>query len=47
MPAVERLIDAYLALRAGEDETFIETFRRLGLAPFKAALYPEVKTHAA
>ena len=41
------LIDAYLALRAGEDETFIETFRRLGLAPFKAALYPEVKTHAA
>ena len=47
VPAVERLIDAYLALRAGEDETFIETFRRLGLAPFKAALYPEVKTHAA
>ncbi|MEZ5768435.1 MAG: nitrite/sulfite reductase [Paracoccaceae bacterium] len=47
VPAVERLIDAYLALRAGEDETFIEAFRRLGAAPFKAALYPEVKTHAA
>ncbi len=47
VPAVERVIDAYLALRTREDETFIETYRRLGMAPFKAALYPEAKSHAA
>ncbi|MBT0956379.1 nitrite/sulfite reductase [Alphaproteobacteria bacterium KMM 3653] len=41
VPAIERLIHAYLALRAGEEETFIEAYRRLGAAPFKAALYPE------
>ncbi|MEM9795429.1 MAG: nitrite/sulfite reductase [Pseudomonadota bacterium] len=39
VPAVERLILAYLDLRNGPDETFLETYRRLGLAPFKAALY--------
>ena len=47
VPAVERLIDAYLALRTDAGEPFIETYRRLGAAPFKTALYPEVKTHAA
>jgi sulfite reductase (NADPH) hemoprotein beta-component len=36
---VERLIRAYLALRSDEDETFIECYRRVGLAPFKARLY--------
>ena len=35
-------MDAYLAERNGADETFIQTFRRLGMAPFKAALYPAV-----
>ncbi|MDZ4093713.1 MAG: nitrite/sulfite reductase [Paracoccaceae bacterium] len=40
VPAIERLIMAYLALRNHTDETFLETYRRLGLAPFKAALYP-------
>ena len=39
LPAIERLIDAYLRLRDGAQETFAETFRRLGAAPFKAALY--------
>ncbi|WP_298357158.1 nitrite/sulfite reductase [uncultured Litoreibacter sp.] len=47
VPAIERLIEAYLELRAGDDELFIETYRRLGMAPFKAALYPEVKANAA
>ena len=47
VPAIDRLIDAYLALRDGAGETFIETYRRLGAAPFKAALYPETKSHAA
>ena len=41
VPAVERLITAYLDARLSPDETFLETYRRLGLAPFKAALYPE------
>lgn len=39
VPAIERLVAAYLALRDGRDETFLQTYRRLGLAPFKAALY--------
>ncbi|MEN8893483.1 nitrite/sulfite reductase [Planktotalea arctica] len=41
IPAIERLIAAYLEMRASEDETFIQSYRRLGMAPFKAALYPE------
>lgn len=45
--AVERLVDAYLRLRTSRDETFIETYRRLGIAPFKAALYPQVRADAA
>lgn len=36
---VERLIRGYLDLRCDEDETFIECYRRLGMAPFKALLY--------
>jgi len=40
VPAVERLVAAYLALRDGPEESFIEAFRRLGAAPFRAALYP-------
>src|SRR6056297_3166026 len=48
VPAVERLIFAYLDLREGPEETFLETFNRLGLAPFKSALYDEeARAHAA
>ena len=48
IPAIERLIYAYLALRTSAQETFIMTFRRLGAAPFKQAVYEkEVKTNAA
>jgi len=48
VPAIERLIFAYLELRLSESETFLATYRRLGLAPFKAALYPvEEKANAA
>ena len=39
VPAVERLIYAYLDLRAAPDETFLQTYRRIGMAPFKQALY--------
>ena len=40
VPAIERLVQAYLDLREGPEETFLQTYRRLGLQPFKAALYP-------
>nr|WP_325253748.1 nitrite/sulfite reductase [Amylibacter sp.] len=40
VPAIERLVYGYLDLRSDADETFIETYRRLGAAPFKAVLYP-------
>ena len=40
VPAIERLIQAYLELRTSPEETFLATYRRLGMAPFKAALYP-------
>jgi sulfite reductase (NADPH) hemoprotein beta-component len=40
LPAIERLVQAYLAIRSDRDETFLQTYRRLGIEPFKAALYP-------
>jgi sulfite reductase (NADPH) hemoprotein beta-component len=40
VPAVERLIEAYLDLRLEPGETFLAAYRRLGVEPFKAALYP-------
>ena len=48
VPAVERLIFAYLDLREGPEETFLQAYNRLGLAPFKSALYDqEARAHAA
>ena len=47
VPAIERLMLAYLDLRAGEEETFLETYRRLGANPFKSALYDSARTEAA
>ena len=47
IPAIERLVLAYLDLRDSRDETFLDAFRRLGMAPFKAALYPEKQALAA
>ena len=41
IPAIERLVENYLDFRSDAEETFIQTYRRLGMAPFKAALYPE------
>ena len=40
LPAIERIITSYLAIRTSPEETFLETYRRTGMAPFKAALYP-------
>ncbi|MEP2947055.1 MAG: nitrite/sulfite reductase [Lentilitoribacter sp.] len=39
--AIEKVIDTYLELRSSDDETFIDTYRRLGMKPFKTALYGE------
>ena len=39
MPALDRLIDAYLSLRLHEGEIFAETVKRLGTVPFQEALY--------
>ena len=47
IPAIERLVYAYLDIREDPSETFLQTYKRLGAAPFKAALYPEVKADAA
>ncbi|MDT8328153.1 MAG: nitrite/sulfite reductase [Roseovarius sp.] len=48
VPAVERLIFAYLDLRQGEEETFLDAYNRVGMAPFKSALYDgEARAYAA
>jgi len=39
IPAVERILRAYLALRLEASETFLQAYRRVGMDPFKAALY--------
>ncbi len=41
VPAVERLIDAYMECRSGREESFLATYRRVGMSPFKAALYAD------
>ncbi|OWU75157.1 nitrite/sulfite reductase [Phaeobacter sp. 22II1-1F12B] len=47
VPAIERLVLGYLDLRDNREETFLDAYRRLGAAPFKAALYPEARADAA
>ena len=37
--AIKRVVDTYRQLRQSPDELFIETFERLGEAPFKEAVY--------
>lgn len=41
VPAIDRLLRAYLEIREDENERFIDAYRRLGPEPFKAALYLE------
>jgi sulfite reductase (NADPH) hemoprotein beta-component len=47
LPAIERIVLAYLDLRQRPEETFLETYRRVGMEPFKAVLYSEEKADAA
>ncbi|MEZ4257073.1 MAG: nitrite/sulfite reductase [Polyangiales bacterium] len=37
--AVDRLVSAYVALRTSPEERFLDTYRRLGDAPFKERVY--------
>ena len=37
--AVETVVDTYLGLRTGSEEDFLAAYRRVGMAPFKKALY--------
>ena len=37
--AVEQIVDTYLALRRDHSETFLDAYRRVGMEPFKHALY--------
>ena len=47
VPAVERIVHAYLDIREHSEETFLETYRRVGMEPFKAALYPPAEAKVA
>ena len=47
VPAIERLVRTYLDKRDGAGETFLMAVRRLGLEPFKEALYGESARDAA
>ncbi|GGL59460.1 nitrite/sulfite reductase [Wenxinia marina] len=45
--AIERIVFAYLDLREGPEETFLQAYRRVGMQPFKAALYEKDRADAA
>jgi sulfite reductase (NADPH) hemoprotein beta-component len=43
--AIRKIVDTYLQMRA-HDERFIDTYRRVGIEPFKGAVYgAEARTH--
>ncbi len=46
VPAIERILRAYLDLRHGPDETFLDAYARVGIAPFRDALYDDGKERA-
>jgi sulfite reductase (NADPH) hemoprotein beta-component len=37
--AIETVVDTYLKIRTGKEEDFLAAYRRVGMAPFKEALY--------
>jgi len=47
IPAIERIVYAYLDLRESPEETFLAAYRRAGMAPFKEALYEKKEAYAA
>jgi sulfite reductase (NADPH) hemoprotein beta-component len=46
VPAVGRILDRYMEIREGKDDTFLDVYRRVGAEPFKEALYPEEAANA-
>jgi sulfite reductase (NADPH) hemoprotein beta-component len=44
--AIETIVDRYLEIRTDKEETFLATYRRVGAAPFKDALYSEIANAA-
>jgi len=46
VPAIVRLVLGYLQLRLDRSESFLAAYRRLGLEPFKALLYPQSRKAA-
>ena len=46
VPAVGRILDRYMEIREGKDDTFLDVYRRVGADPFKEALYPEEAANA-
>ncbi|RYE62315.1 MAG: nitrite/sulfite reductase, partial [Oxalobacteraceae bacterium] len=45
--AIETIVNTYLGLRQGQEETFLAAYRRVGPQPFKDALYGDAKAEAA
>ena len=43
--AVEAIVDTYLAIRLN-GERFLDTYRRVGIGPFKEAVYSPVQARA-
>ena len=39
VPAIETIVGTYLAIRHSPQETFLQTYRRVGIEPFKDKLY--------
>jgi sulfite reductase (NADPH) hemoprotein beta-component len=46
VPAIERIVGTYLSKRTDAEEPFLATFRRVGMSPFKTALYGETEKRA-
>jgi len=44
--AIERIIEVYLQQRRSDDESFLQTYRRVGMAPFKTRLYADEEVAA-
>ncbi|MFQ0815472.1 sulfite reductase [Brucella anthropi] len=44
--AIETIVDTYLTLRESPGETFLAAYRRVGMEPFKRALYGEISRAA-
>ncbi|MCA2007068.1 nitrite/sulfite reductase [Tritonibacter mobilis] len=47
VPAVERIVETYLEQRESAEEEFLQTYRRVGMEPFKATLYPAAEKKVA